>query len=210
MPNRENFDNVLTQLAQFAEDIGDEVVIESDPQIIVREDGEREETEYIGHSCTHGNTVYFVAGLPEQRYVEIIYPYSLLQNIANHLSPAVAQGVVDDNYEETEDVRMEAAESLLNDVPQEKMDYFRSHLYLTISGGTYATNVQSNNDGSLTFIEICKNIFPFEDSFDISSYNDSVQLVASAGTRAQNVINNTVYIYQDDENPEESEIVINS
>lgn len=208
MPSPEKFDQTLETLAEYVEDVGDDIAERNVPNVL---DATIGGTDYslTGHRCTRGDSRYVVAGHPELRLVTVVYFLSIINNLAADLDNEVAESIVDEEYEDEDELRREAAEILLDRVPREEMDAFRSYCYLFISASTHETSFFSNEDGSLLLFGVGDDIFPYEESFGISDFYDAVRTTVSTGERGNRLVSRSVFIEVDEESPEETEVTLN-
>lgn len=208
MPTTEDYEAVMSTLADWAEDIGDTVVGENEPDLfeIETEDGELESVG--GHRVQHGDNIYFVVGAPDNRFLSVTYPLSLLANLTSSIPVEIAEVVVDDSIDE-EEVQFEAAKILLNEVPQAEMEQLNYHLFMIVSAGSIETTIDRNEKGSIVSFNVSRKIFPYEDSFRISHFNDAVQQVVTAGVRGAQILQNSVHLEIDEDDPRETKLEIN-
>jgi len=208
MPDSKTFDNTLEKLAEYVEDIGHDLNEKLDPNIlhITIQD---QEYSLTGHRCEYSNNRYIVAGHPELRFSSIVYILSLQSNLAADLEPEIARAIVDEEYEDEEDLLHEAAEKLLDDVSRQQMASFESYCYQFISGGTHETSFITNDAESFVAFAISNDIFPYEGSFGIDKFYDAVKPVVSAGERGSRLVGHTVYIDTDDGSPEDAQVELN-
>lgn len=208
MPDPETFDKTLEKLAEYVEDIGDELHEKSDPNILdITVQGQ--EYSLTGHRCVRGDNRYIVAGHPELRSVSIVYLLSVQNNLAIDLEPEIARAVVDKEFEDEEELLQEAAEKLLDDVPRHQMRSFESYCYQFISGGTHETSFITNNAESFIAFVVSNDIFPYEDSFGIRDFYDALKPVVSAGERGSRLVGHTVYLDVDEDSPEDAQVELN-
>jgi len=208
MPDPNTFDETLGTLAEYIKDIGDELQEESEPNILdVTIRGQ--EYSLTGHRCVQGDNRYIVAGHPDLRSVSIVYLLSVQANLAADLDLEIAEAIVDEEYEEEEEMLQDAAERLLNQVPRGQMEAFESYCYQFISGEAHETSFITNEEESFIFFAVSNEIFPYEDSFEISDFYKALKPVVSAGERGSRLIGRTVYLDIDEESPGSTEIELN-
>lgn len=208
MPDTETFDAALAELANYIVDIGDELQEESAPNIlnITVQD---KEYSLTGHRCVRGDNRYIVAGHPELRSISIVYILSIQSNLAADLDPEIADVLVDNELEEDEELLQNAAEKLLDEVPREVMRSFESYCYQFISGGSHETSFITNEENSFILFVVSNEIFPYEESFSISEFYDSLRSVISAGERGSRLVGRSVYLDIDEDSPEETSVEFN-
>lgn len=211
MPSQSEFEDKLDQLADYAESINDEVV-ESDVENIISQEYREEEYELTGHHCLHGDSTYVVAGHPDQPYFVIMYFLSVVQNLARSLPQEVVDGIIIDSESPAEgemDRSMQAAYKLLEEIPPAEKQMYNLQTFLVISSSIVATSLITQEEHNLESVELGKKIFPYENRFRLSDYNDAVQAVVGAGTRTGTWISRTMNIDFDEDDPEDTTLSLN-
>lgn len=208
MPTPEEFEDTLDQIARFVEETGDEIEQESIDDLFTMEI-RGEDYSFRGHRCTDGELIYLIAGHPDHRFMSILYFLSVTMNTANLLDAEIAQAVVGESSGDERELREEAAEKLLNQIPRSDMEALKSYVYMFVSGGTHETNIYSNEQGSIEGFHTAKMIFPYEDSFNIREFYDSVTSVTGTGERGNRLLSRSIFIDKDDEVPSETELNLN-
>jgi len=208
MPDPETFNQTLETLAKYVEDIGDELHEESEPNVLNITVQEKEYS-LTGHRCVRGDNRYIVAGHPELRYISIVYLLSIQANLAEDLDPEIARAVVDKEPKDEEELLQEAAKQLLDDIPRQQMRTFESYCYQFISGDSHETSFIRNDSESFIFFAVSNDIFPYEESFEISDFYDAVKPVSAAGERGSRLIGRTVFFDVDEDSPEDTRIEFN-
>ena len=207
MPPDETFQADLDRLAEFVEDVGDELQAEAVDDIVeltVRGDPHA----MTGHRCSRGENRYVVAGHPALRFVIVAYVLSLTENIGAELDEGVAEAIADAEVDD-EAIRETAAEQLLDDVPRSQMRSLQSYCYQFVSGSSHQTTMMTNERGSFTTYIVSRDIYPYEETFGIQDFADATRAVVSAGERGSRLLGGTVVVNVDPEAPAQSEIELN-
>jgi len=208
MVDQSTFDDTLETLATYVEDVGDELheaYVSDIATVTIRE----QDYSLVGHHCGRADNRYIVAGHPDFRFVTIAFFLSVQNNLAADLEPDIAEAIVDEEYDDKQELLNNAAEKLLDQVPEKQMETFKSYCYQFISGSTYETTFVTNEEESLTLFATSHDIFPYEDSFEISDFYRASQTVVSSGERGSRLIGRTVYLDIDESNPEGTSIEFN-
>lgn len=208
MTNPEQFEEVLDNLSRYVQKINDEITAES-VEGIAEITYHGEQIELTGHRCIHGAHIYTVAGHPEIEYFNIGYLISLAQNIGNRLPDGIVQRLVTDlDGVELEDARYQAGVQLLDQVQRQSMDSFKLGLFLIASNTSTATTLENNDEGSLLAYSVSKKIFPYQEDFTISDFEEAAQTVVSTGSRARSVLARGIHLNVDQERPERTELTL--
>jgi len=94
MPDQSEFDTTLNVLADYVEDIGDQILQENIENILTAE-VKGEEYFLTGHRCEgKENSIYIVAGHPDLRYFHVVYALSLGRNIGTRLDEEAIDALV--------------------------------------------------------------------------------------------------------------------
>lgn len=209
MPDSKDLEETLDQLAKQVEDTGDEVLETHVPDLIEVTVRNNEDYSMHGHRCRTGQNHYYIAGHPDLRFVAVVYFLSIRDNIAQDLEHEIAEGIVEQEYEDDIDLHLKAADALLEKVPRSDMDTFESYSYQFIAGGPYETTLEKDESGNVVLMAVGREIFPYEPSYGISDLYESVQTVVSVGERGMRLIGRTIYLDVDHESPNNTELKFN-
>lgn len=212
MATKKQFEATLDTLAEYIVDLGDEIVARDVDDLISMTIGD-EEYDLVGHRCRDRDSIYLVGGHPDTRPMVVIYLLSLSRNIGSSLEETIATELAKEHedYEEGDepDVPYLAGEVMLNKLPREKVEALTTYAYLFTSGGNHDTFIFRNEADVITGFNTNKLFFPFEDSFGIREFYETLQPVVTYGRRGNRVLSRAVVVEVNEDDPIETEIDIN-
>lgn len=123
MPTEEEFQEAKERLAQYVEDINDEVDGGLDARGGIGIGG----SEVEGFWCKHGSSWYAIVGEPNKKYFEIHYPRLILPNIAQRLEEDAVEELLseytEDEIEEALEQRDQFEQIEPEDIPEEVVQH---------------------------------------------------------------------------------------
>lgn len=201
------FDSTLDKVAEYVVEIGDEIV-SRDVDDLFSMTFQDEEYQYKGHRCSANGDIYLVAGHPDLRHMVVVYFFSVSRTAGNRLDQATVEELVDEDYESEDNMRMAAGEHLLNDISRGDMEAFINYVFMFTSSGDHETFIHRNENDAFTAFHTSKLIFPYDEPFGISNFYDGVQAVMSSGERGSRMVSRAIYVNEDRDDPENTEIEV--
>lgn len=86
----------------------------------------------------------------------------------------------------------EAAKEVLKEIDDEVMDRFGYNLFQELSNPMVAITMRTLDDGSIELFEVSRKIFPEDEGFSLTEFNNSVQAVISKGVFGRNMVSSTL------------------
>jgi hypothetical protein len=204
----QEFEIRLDEVASYIEDLGDKVV-ERNVEDILTTEVDAEEYSLTGHWCKQDGHQYIIAGHPELRFMSCLYAFSIERYVASLLTDEEAEvlGSIEEDYEE--DTLESAGRYILKTLDQEEMRALSNYLYMFVSGGTSRTATHIDEQGVFVRYSVSTLFFPFEESFGIRTFHEGVRSSLTAGRRGHRLLNRTLFIESDEQNPEDLSLTAN-
>lgn len=198
MPENSKRESEIELLKSLVYEIGDEVNSDLDGSVFGVPDGEG---EIFGFWCSRGDNSYVIIGAEERRYFTVISLSSLVGTIARKLDEDEIDELSGDESdldsstrdledEPDEDIRRlnQAAVNWLEEVDDELMDEIKFHLRERLSSPEVAFDMKTSDKDALLGFSVERKIFPYEEDFGISEFDQSIQAVISVSVLAQNFL----------------------
>ncbi|WP_336358648.1 hypothetical protein [Haloarcula sp. CGMCC 1.6347] len=166
--------------------------------------------------CRHGNDTYNIIEQTNINAFLIRYDFSLIRIIASRLSDEQIEGRIEDELDddrnvnipeslleasESEDAElvvqtsddelppeMQAAEKIIESLENDSLERFGLNLFQKASHPEVATELVRTTDGFFEGFRISRKIFPDDEGFNLTEFNNSVQSVMSVGTFGNNLV----------------------
>jgi len=171
MNSSDGYQDALNQVTRYVKTIGDEIEEEIEGET---EDG----IPITGYSCSHGTHTYLILATEEDVYFNIQYPVSIDHAVAIKRAPN--QGEVQISQSDINSAR-DYIENKLEAVPQSMRREIRTNLIHIISREGVAANLDTTKSINIHGFQLNKKIFPFDKSFNISKFEDTVQRIVNLG-----------------------------
>ncbi|MBS1264098.1 MAG: hypothetical protein MAG715_01298 [Methanonatronarchaeales archaeon] len=190
MPTEEEFIKALELIESYIAEIDDEIEERSELGVedIVDENG-------AGFTCKHGDYTYHVVGRPENRYLQIIFPFNFQQVLTIVLTEENAENYLDSigaSTEETgEDFKLFAAKEMLKSLEPEEQRSLMFYLLERLASPHTGHRTIFDDQGAFQGFQVERRVFPYEEGFSLSTFNDSVQSVVSVGARGARFLQKT-------------------
>lgn len=170
-----DFSQALERIEYCIDTVGDGVKEE------IVDDGQK-----LGFVSERWGARYFAVGLPDVRYFEISYPYSLVGTLEDILDESNANDLLDgvDTTGLDGSNERQAAEHLMNSMAEATREKLRFHLREKLSTPDTNCNIHTSNSGGILRFEVRDRIYPLEDDFSLNEFESSVQSVMNVGTDA--------------------------
>jgi len=214
MPDQEMFETALDETASYVRGIGDEV-IERDVEGIIEGSVRGEHYSLTGHRCKgDGQSTYLVAGHPEFRFFSVAYFFSLEKYVGSQLPDELADNIVsqitdDPDQPDPGSKHRIAGRELLDRVDEGEMAALESYMFMFISGGTNTTVIQTTDNGTISGFVVSTDFFPFEESFSIREFSDTVKRSVTGGRRGNKLVERTVFTELDEKEELEAKVRLN-
>jgi len=217
MPKSAEFSNTLDLIAEYVQEIGDTIEDEYVEELFAIEIQD-EDYWLTGHRCSTEDAVYVVAGHPQLRLMSVAYFFSLQNNVAYQLDKDTTDALLEESGIEVEAEeddeqefleKIEAAKILLNRIDKEEMSAIENYIYMMISGGDHETQIYNTDSGVITGFNTANLIFPYERSFGIKEFYETVQSTIESGQRGNRLLGRTMIVRKDKEDLTESRIELN-
>jgi hypothetical protein len=180
----------LSTVAEYVEQIGDEVADEIDA---TSDDGQQVD----GFRCLHGTQPYVVIGSPQDQGMKIQFEVQL----HTPLIPNVVQSDPDiaSKIESQDEVEVEVTEqhhqqaqqllaSRLSSVDESNLMDVRQKLTEILSGTACGWEILPGDEPIILQFQVTKTIYPQSDEFNLPQFSDSVQTVISQGVAGHSFV----------------------
>lgn len=189
MPTEEEFIRSLETIESYIVEVKDE--IEETYEYGVED---RLEENQAGFTCRRGGYTYYVSGEVGDKYFQLTFPFNFQSSLASGLTEETAENYLDNagvSTEETgEDLKYLAAKRILMNMESEDRQDLLFYLVERLSSPHTAYQLIMDDQDFQGF-EVVRRIFPYEEDFSLSTFNDSVQSVVSVGAKGAKFLQKT-------------------
>lgn len=183
MPSEVEFDCVVMRTEEYIGQMGDSVI---EPI------AERGRT--IGFLAERSSYTYQVVGDPDTEFLQISFPYSLVNQLSGLIDEEDAIEILSGDDESVEEADSDllsdvsddellrlAAKEALDRVSEDVREAFVYHLVVILSAGSAAYSLQSTEEGMVSGFTVSAKAFPYEPGFGLREFDDRVQAVVNTG-----------------------------
>lgn len=208
MPSEAEVSEVLDQLAEYVQQLGDEVV-EREIEVLTAEFG-GEEITLTGHICVDDDLAYYIGAHPNLSGVFITFSYSLIDSIAVEIPEEHAIGVLNsaDLTVEDGDPRPVAAQYLYQSNNAARAQDLARRLRIEKGEVETKLSIALNNYGYPESYNVEIMIFPYEEGFSIKEFYDAVTSVMETGRKMSEVVNAHISLSISEEDPRNTRVNI--
>jgi len=220
MPTQKKFEETLDTLEKYVEEIGDELV-ESNIEDIASGTVHDEEYSLIGHHCEGDKeSMYVVAGHPDLRFFTVLYFFSIeryvgtqlpdnqINDILNKDEKSRSNDETDFTDEERYHRQKQVGRLLIERLSDADRAALESYIFMMISSDNNKLFINTRKN-SINEFTIETRIFPYEERFSISFFYEAVESTVSAGRRGTSLMERTLFVQVDEEDPYNTELELN-
>lgn len=190
MPTGQEFGEVLRDLAEYIEASGREIVSQND--------GETDGGEPVSiFDCKQGDHHFQVFGVQDgtSEYFTVRYPYQASKVYASRY--AIEQKGIEPGPDTKVQISQDEVEGYLDQLASNNKREYKmlgGRLRETINTPHNRFRIDKTSNGAITFFQIDRRIFPYQEAFNISDFNEAVQIVISVGLEGRLLIEDAYQI----------------
>jgi hypothetical protein len=203
--------HILNELLGYAEDL-DHITHENHIEgILTYTTDSGEEYTLTGHRLGTGERVYVVGGHPDLRYVIVAYLYGVPSYVEAFLSENQAETILEGSQVDLGDYERKtraAARILLSDVDSLEAEEVLNYIRIFAENSNIELDVSDGDPSPFGLLSARSLIFPYDQSFSISDYYNTVRPVVTNGSTAQYLLERALVVEIDEEEPLNSKIEV--
>jgi len=194
MPSLQEVENAVETLKGYHQSLN--LTIGEDIQ------GEHGETEHRGFWITDTDPQeFYVIGTPDIDYLEVVFVYDLIQDIANRMSEEVAQKFADP-ADDVDDLSIKewAAVNILDGIDESDIETLEFRLREYLSAKYVWADMEYTRTGQIKGFYNRTRVFPYHEEVSISDYEDRLTTLLEPSQKAYSFLVYSLNMWSESEN----------